>query len=381
MHQLRIRAPVVAPLPPQLLALQPQRGGDQDRTTLVQEPMRLRLPQPVWSRRIETVDDALVEEEVQPILRPAPGAEEQQSQLIRGQQLMLVQRERDLAVALSQMTHQLEDALGAHAHRARAQGAAPIRIRQRRDHPLSGSNTRRNRRSQAATRSTRRRLRAAENAHQNGGVSATANADRRPAATPRIGRPPRPSRLARPTALVEHSQTPPLTPMRLQGQLSNSRPLLISNPHKERSFPRPHRHRGRSAETITDNEHPSTNVPSAADRGQIRAPAASRTKHAPAAGRPAPRPMTKSPCPPLPSLIYQTKVLPAPPEAHATRHIRAALPQDQCARTIPKVTAGRELSRNGHGTVTAARARRPGSAQRHRETSVVAAAQSDPACL
>jgi hypothetical protein len=75
------------------------------------------LPSP-YPRRVEAVEDALVVEEAQPILCPAPGAEEQQRQLIGGQQPVLVERERDRAVALGQVTRQLEDALGAHAQRS-----------------------------------------------------------------------------------------------------------------------------------------------------------------------------------------------------------------------------------------------------------------------
>jgi hypothetical protein len=82
--------------------------------------VRLRLTQPVRPRWVEAVEHALVVQEAQPILCSAFGAEEQQRQLVGGEQLVLVKRERDRAVALSEMTCQLEDALGAHAHRARA---------------------------------------------------------------------------------------------------------------------------------------------------------------------------------------------------------------------------------------------------------------------
>jgi hypothetical protein len=125
-----VRRPVVAAQPAEPLPLQAERGGDEDRAGLVQEPVRLRLAEPVRALRVEAVEHPLVVEEAQPILRSASGAEEQRRQLVGGEQLVLVERERDRAVALGQMTCQFEDALGAHAQRARARSAAPVRIRQ-----------------------------------------------------------------------------------------------------------------------------------------------------------------------------------------------------------------------------------------------------------
>jgi hypothetical protein len=132
-------APVVAALPAELLALHTERGAHENRAGLVQQPMRLRLPQPVRARRVEAVEHALVVEEAQTVLGSAFRAEEQQRQLVGGEQLVLIQRERDRAVALGQVPSQLEDALAAHAHRARARSATTTRLRQPSDPSLSGS--------------------------------------------------------------------------------------------------------------------------------------------------------------------------------------------------------------------------------------------------
>ena len=134
-----MRAPVVAALPTKLLTLLAQRSADEDRASLVQQPVRLRLAQPIRPWRVEAIEHALVVEEAQPVLGSAFGAEKEQRQLVGGEQLVLIQRERDRAVALRQVPSQLEDALAAHAQRARARSATTNRLRQTRNPSLSGS--------------------------------------------------------------------------------------------------------------------------------------------------------------------------------------------------------------------------------------------------
>jgi hypothetical protein len=129
----------VAALPAELLAFDTSRGGDENRAGLVEQPVRLRLAQPIRPRRVEAIEHALVVEEAKSILGSAFRAEEEQRQLVGRQQLVLVERERDRAVAFGQVTSQLEDALGAHAHGARARSATAFRIRQWSRPSLSGS--------------------------------------------------------------------------------------------------------------------------------------------------------------------------------------------------------------------------------------------------
>jgi hypothetical protein len=119
MRELRVRAPVVAALPAQLLPLHPEPSGDQDRTRLVEQPVRLRLPQSEWCGRVEAIDHAMAIEEQQPILRPTPRREEQQLKLIGGQELLLEQHVSDLTVTFGQVPGQLEHSLRAHPHRPR----------------------------------------------------------------------------------------------------------------------------------------------------------------------------------------------------------------------------------------------------------------------
>jgi hypothetical protein len=77
------RAPVLAALPAQLLALHATHRRHQQRTGFIQEPVRLRLASAEPRRRIEAVDDALAIEKQQPILRTTLRREIQQRQLIR----------------------------------------------------------------------------------------------------------------------------------------------------------------------------------------------------------------------------------------------------------------------------------------------------------
>ena len=81
--------------------------------SLVEQPVRLRFSGAERRRRIEAIEHALPVEEQQAVLRPSPRAEEQERQLVGGQQLLVVQGERDLPVALGQMPRQLEGVLGA----------------------------------------------------------------------------------------------------------------------------------------------------------------------------------------------------------------------------------------------------------------------------
>jgi hypothetical protein len=77
-QQLRMRAPVVAALPAELLALLPQRSADEDRARLVKQPVRLRPAKPIRPRRIEAIEHALAVEEAQPVLGSAFGAKKEQ---------------------------------------------------------------------------------------------------------------------------------------------------------------------------------------------------------------------------------------------------------------------------------------------------------------
>src|SRR5579862_7515123 len=67
-------------------------------------------------------------QEQQPILRSTPRREEQQLQLIGGQQLLVVQAERELPVALGQMPRQLEHPLGAHTPSARQRAIGRVDV-------------------------------------------------------------------------------------------------------------------------------------------------------------------------------------------------------------------------------------------------------------
>jgi hypothetical protein len=68
-QQLRVRCPVVAPLPAEPLALDAEDPGDEDRPGLIDQPVRLRLAGAERGRRVEAVDHAMAVEEQQPILR------------------------------------------------------------------------------------------------------------------------------------------------------------------------------------------------------------------------------------------------------------------------------------------------------------------------
>ncbi len=114
-----MRAPVVAPLPAELLALEVVHGGDQERAGLVEQPVRLRLTRAERRRRVEAIEHAVAVEEEQPVLGSPSRREEEQLQLIGRQHPVPVQVERDLPVALGQMPRQLEQPLRAHAERPR----------------------------------------------------------------------------------------------------------------------------------------------------------------------------------------------------------------------------------------------------------------------
>jgi hypothetical protein len=91
--------------------------------------VRLRLPGAEPRRWVEAVEHALPIQEQQPILRTTLRAEEQQRQLIGGEQLLVVQAERDLPVALGQMPRQLEHVLGAHAPSTRQRTSSRFNLR------------------------------------------------------------------------------------------------------------------------------------------------------------------------------------------------------------------------------------------------------------
>jgi hypothetical protein len=98
-RELPVRAPVVAPLPAELLALHAEQGGDQVGAGLVEQPMRLRFAGAEARGRVEAIEHPLAVEEEQPVLRPPSGGEEEERQLIGRQQLLLVEAERDLPIA------------------------------------------------------------------------------------------------------------------------------------------------------------------------------------------------------------------------------------------------------------------------------------------
>jgi hypothetical protein len=65
--------------------------------------VRLRLAGGEARGRVEAIEHTLAVEEEQPVLRPPRGGEEEQRQLIGRQQLLLVETERDLPIALCQV--------------------------------------------------------------------------------------------------------------------------------------------------------------------------------------------------------------------------------------------------------------------------------------
>ena len=117
-RQLPVRAPVVAPLPAEPLALHPERGGDEVGTGLVEQPVRLRLAGAEARRRVEAIEHPLAVEEEQPVLRAPLGGEEEQRHLIGRQQLLLIEAERDLPIALCHVPGDIGQPLRAHARSA-----------------------------------------------------------------------------------------------------------------------------------------------------------------------------------------------------------------------------------------------------------------------
>lgn len=114
-----MRAPVLATLPGELLAVEVEAGGHQVGAGLVEQPVRLRLTGAAVRGGIEAIEHALPVEEEQPVLRSTLRCEEQERQLVGRQQLLVVEAECDLPVALGQMPCQLEGVLGAGAPSAR----------------------------------------------------------------------------------------------------------------------------------------------------------------------------------------------------------------------------------------------------------------------
>jgi hypothetical protein len=106
-------------LPAELLPFDAEAGGDEDRASFVEEPVRLRFAVAERCQRVEAIEHAMAVEEQQPILRPTHRREEQQRQLIRRQYLLVEQHGGDLPVTLGQMARQLEHPLRTHPHRTR----------------------------------------------------------------------------------------------------------------------------------------------------------------------------------------------------------------------------------------------------------------------
>jgi hypothetical protein len=75
-YQLPVRAPVVAALPAEPLALHAEQGGDQMGAGLVEQPVRLRLAGTEARGRVEAIEHPLPVEEEQPVLRAPPRREE-----------------------------------------------------------------------------------------------------------------------------------------------------------------------------------------------------------------------------------------------------------------------------------------------------------------
>jgi len=75
------------------------------------------LPEPNGAGRVEAIEHTVPVEEEQPVLRPPSRREEEQLQLIRGQDAVPVEVERDLPVALGLMPREPEQPLRAHAER------------------------------------------------------------------------------------------------------------------------------------------------------------------------------------------------------------------------------------------------------------------------
>jgi hypothetical protein len=114
-----MRAPVVTPLPAELLALEVVHRGDEDRARLVEQPVRLRLARTEGRWRVEAIEHTVPVVKLLAVLGSSSRGEEEQLQLIGRQDTVPVQVERDLPVALGQMPRQLEQALRAHAERPR----------------------------------------------------------------------------------------------------------------------------------------------------------------------------------------------------------------------------------------------------------------------
>jgi hypothetical protein len=66
-------------------------ASDQHRSGFVEQPMGFRLPGAERSRGVEAIENTVAVEEQQPILRPAPGREEEQLQRVGRQHAVPVQ--------------------------------------------------------------------------------------------------------------------------------------------------------------------------------------------------------------------------------------------------------------------------------------------------
>jgi hypothetical protein len=109
-----MRAPVVPTLAAELLALDVESCRDEQRATVIEQPVGLRLPMPEWASRIEAIHDTVTVQEQQPILRTAPGGEEQQRELPGRENAVLEQRLGDLQVTLGQMACEVKHPPSAH---------------------------------------------------------------------------------------------------------------------------------------------------------------------------------------------------------------------------------------------------------------------------
>ena len=88
------------------------------RTGFVEQPVRLWLAGAERRGPVEAIEHAPSVEEEHPVLGPPLRGEEEGCQLIGRQQLLLVEAERDLPIALSHVPGELGQALRAHARSA-----------------------------------------------------------------------------------------------------------------------------------------------------------------------------------------------------------------------------------------------------------------------
>jgi len=110
-----MRAPVLPPSPRKLSASYAEARGDDVRTGLVKQPVRLRLALRERPWRIEAIKHPLAVEEQQPIHRATTTGEEQQRELARCEDPVLIERQRDFPITVGQMVRQLRQPIGCDA--------------------------------------------------------------------------------------------------------------------------------------------------------------------------------------------------------------------------------------------------------------------------